>query len=254
MPSNANKLGKPYLNGKRCNAMFNGNKIWKDEKQHNFAGGALAIYLRAGNKETNPVSFLDHSGNNNTGTLGGTFSSALWTNQDFIKFTKASNQNIITGVNLNSLSNLTFEIYVKINQSALTGTPGVIGVDGTGSGGAGCGFIVRHSTSRIEAWFAGQSNHLQIAYSAINFNDFNHFVLTYDNVSREQKIYLNGELRGTKTGTGSLTVANRMVHMMSFLSSVSSYAIDGDFKYGGIWNRVLTQQEISNNYEEVKKL
>jgi alpha-L-fucosidase len=208
------------------------------------ASSGLAGYWKF--NETSGTTAADSSGNNNTGTVSG----ATWTTggknggalsfdgiNDFVSVNNSSSLSltqftVAMWVNLTNLpaANSYYALAVKgadmaENYELLVGYPNAGGIH----------FPVKWTDGNR----SGDSSSTQLAAG-----NWNHVVLTYDGASA--KVYINSVLDTTKTynktplaNTGQLIIGNE--------SAMSRY-LKGKLDEVRIYNRALSQQEITNLY------
>ena len=109
---------------------------------------------------------------------------------------------------------------------------------------------LRYETGNIiQAWLgkAGSSASVHIDSSTVLLGDWHHIVFTYDNESKQAKLFLDNILQGTDIySNGDATVSNTICLGSSYggYSPLNAGILD-EFGY---WNRTLDDIEISNLY------
>jgi len=92
-------------------------------------------------------------------------------------------------------------------------------------------------------------SNLDIASGAMSNNNWNYVVATIDRGTPQHKIYINGTQSGsTSTGntTGSLTTTVPLIIGMNSTSTANQW--DGQIANAQIYNRTLSQAEITQNF------
>lgn len=215
----------------------NGPKIVSDR---------LVLCLDAGNRKSYPssgTSWSDLSGNGNNGTLtnGPTFTGSFGGN---IIFDGANDTADISTIDLRT--SFTYECWV--NMSVLNGFSFL----GQGSTSANNGLHI-WNTSDTSLRFGMYANDTDVNSLTSSTNTWYHYVFTYNHSSPYTKnIYRNGvkqittEIQGQSqyTGTGTLRIG-------ATFGSGGSYA-NGRFAMARIYNRILADTEILQNYNSNK--
>jgi hypothetical protein len=92
-----------------------------------------------------------------------------------------------------------------------------------------------------------------ISNEAVVSNLWNNFTITFNQPNLEYKLYVNGILQQNLVSSSSLsnnnTNATQIGRLIGPDTAISpDYLFDGDIDDLGIWNRALSQQEITNLY------
>ena len=113
------------------------------------------------------------------------------------------------------------------------------------------------NSNRYGLWLGfGSSNYFAEVSATLNNDTFYHLVGSWDQSSGQVKMYLNGALTGTiNTGqtsaislnTGHITVGADY-HGLS-----NSYALNGKVYIGRIYDSILTDQQVKDNFNILKK-
>jgi len=101
------------------------------------------------------------------------------------------------------------------------------------------------NTTQAGIWVGGSWITLATS-SAIPYNTWSHVVFTY-NQSRA-RIYINGVLTGSGTNTSSIDTNNNPFIIGARNSTYRSRDFNGSIDEVGIWNRALTQDEVTQLY------
>jgi len=96
------------------------------------------------------------------------------------------------------------------------------------------------NTGRVVLGFWG--NELESSM-IINDTDWHHYAFTYDSVTKEQRIYIDGTLDATRTSTSDLLATGDILIGQIFI--YGSY-FNGHLEELRFWDYNLTQQEITN--------
>lgn len=204
----------------------------------------------------------DVSGNGNNGTVNG----ATLTTDRFGNINSAYNfngtTNYISVMNNSSLNpnSITISGWINSNSNAIDTQNGARGIVTKWNqiqdcGGDGANFNVQLSyfdNVNVFALATSQNNQITNALKSstdvIGLNTWKHFVFTHEPLSG-QKLYINGILISSNTVVGSLcaTTNNLYFGADKFNAEFWRY-FSGKLDDIGIWNRVLTQEEITNLY------
>ena len=221
-------------------ATFGGSNIVTD---------GLVLWLDAANRKSYPgsgTSWLDLSGNNNTGTLtnGPTFSSA---NNGSIMFDGVDD--FVQLSNPTFTNQMTAEIFIKIDTSNII-EPTVASY-----------VLGRESAYRMIAsptafsWVCATTNNgWYTAGTAIGVvmpinNIWNHFVGTYDGT--KNSLYVNGNLAVTGSAISGNILA---ISNLQLMNSSAGNIVDckGTLSVSSLYNRALSAQEVQQNYDALK--
>ena len=112
------------------------------------------------------------------------------------------------------------------------------------------------NSNRYGLWLGfGTSSYVAMVNGTLNNDTVYHLVGTWERVSGTVKIYLNGELTGTiNTGQTSAVVLNtgKITVGVDYHGLSSSYGLNGQVYVGKVYNRVITSEEIKQNYNAYK--
>ena len=204
----------------------------------------LVFAVDAGNVKSYPGSgtvWYDLSGNGNNGTLvnGPTFDSD---NRGSIDF-DGSDDYVDLGYNENLLSDSkTNEAWV--NASSFINWRGIISNFPSWGTGFGLQIGIREN---IAATVSGQ--YLKTSW-APSLNTWYHIVATHNSSDNSNKLYVNGILESTLTRNVSY-VENAVTRIGCFYNT-PSLLFAGKIPIVQIYNRALTPQEITQNYNALK--
>jgi hypothetical protein len=215
----------------------------------------LVLYLDAGNTRSylgSGTIWTDVSGNNNSGSLtnGPTFSNE---NGGSIVFDGVDDYVAVGNPSsLNISSQITLSAWV--NLPLYSGSFVDIIAKGLSFGGSDASYylgIINDGRFSFEIVGAGRVRRSILLSAAITstFNDrWIHFMGTYNGTL--QNLYVNGDLRGTNTYSAldiDITTGNVNVG-----GTPSARRITGKIAQVSIYNRVLTPQEILQNYNATR--
>ena len=210
----------------------------------NVIDNGLVLSLDAGNVKSYPGSgtiWYDKSGNDNNGTLtnGPTFSGGSIVfdgTNDYVDTTfKASisigNGNPFTISAFFKTGNMTQQMLVACPDSPRFYIE-----------------VFNRSGVLVSHWGIGNNNNSSTSTAIININQIYNYVTTYDgNIA---KGYLNGVLTDTDT-IGSQSYNTNFLQIGKYLNFLPLY-LSGSMYTTQIYNRVLTAQEVLQNYNATK--
>jgi hypothetical protein len=210
----------------------------------------LVLWLDAANRKSYPgsgTSWLDLSGNNNTGTLtnGPTFSSA---NNGSIVFDGVDDYVQLS--NPTFTNQMTAEIFIKIDTSNIIEPTVASYVLGRESA-----YRMIASTTGFSWVCATTNNGWYTAGTAIGIempinNIWNHFVGTYDGT--KNSLYVNGSLIVTGSAiSGNIPLPGSTLQLMN---STAANVVDckGTLAVTRMYNKALSAQEVRQNYDALK--
>jgi len=157
-----------------------------------------------------------------------------------------------SGINLGpiSLSSHTKMIWFNLDDSS-----GIMPVFG-GNGFNPSKFTLIHiEDGELQYVFDdGNTSFDQIVTTSIATNTYNHAAITYDAAysSNNASLYLNGNLVGTATKSGGLQVMGDTDEAIGFFAEVTETIFNGTVDDARIYNRALTDAEISDIYNATK--
>ncbi|MCE2840284.1 MAG: hypothetical protein LW729_02725 [Bacteroidetes bacterium] len=181
----------------------------------------------------------DGSGNGNHGTVtGATLTTDRFGNQN-AAYSYSNSRISINSTNLPlGNSNRSFSLWFQASQAPQSSN--VMLFYGSTQSNQGCGLSVTPTSFVFISWI---NNDIHFPFTSLQTNVWNKLVAVYE--SNVSKLYLNG------------------VHLQSIYSGVNRNTVSGPLHFGfdggsqyffgklddiGIWNRALTQQEITNLY------
>ena len=201
----------------------------------------------------------DESGNG----LNGTNNSAQltsdrnnMTNHAFMFNGTSSHIVVSNSTQLNFQNNNSFTLSYWVNASSLSNSQiSVILSKQTGAGLSQDGFnssieVSNSSNFRISNGSSSASYALGTAINIIQINNWNHIVQVYNGF--EGFIYLNGVLISNTNGNAIIgdNIADLLIGKPNWVAGNAKY-FHGKLDDIGIWNRALTQQEITDLYNAV---
>jgi len=204
----------------------------------------------------------DESGNGNHGTVyGATLTTDRFGNQNGAYLSNSNSTNSITGSCSNFPSgNSPRTISIWYNASGL-GSGCCKGLFGYGGGGCGRGLILNFENQDVGAGKFEIQGHCQAFRQVMNYplpaNNFWHNVLISYDANSILRFYFNGQLSYTSTPVSLNTNVNsKIFNLIGQVSpdgnspyfDVNWTPFNGKLDDIGIWNRALTQQEITNLY------
>jgi hypothetical protein len=212
----------------------------------------LKLYLDAGNTSSYPGTgtvWTDISGNGNNGTLvnGGTGLSYNSANGGNIVFDGTNDY--IKPPNSTTLQSNNFTLSSWVNVSTLGINQYFIDTSSSSFLGYGYSYRIK-SDNKIRFWAYDSTNALDTTITVLA-NSWYNIVATYNNTSKTQTIYVNGNLSVTNTHTNTFNLST-----ISYLQIGKSQLLDGPLngKISNvqIYNRDLSATEILQNYNALK--
>ena len=215
----------------------------------------LALYLDAANTRSylgtgTTWSDLSRSGFTGTLTNGPIFDS---TNRGSILFDGTND--LIEIPNTTSLSTFTISIWFKMTGPGSTGGPANIiynSLFGINSGGRRILVATSASTGTEEGRILvqmGGSNYFSAAATATVTNQWNNVVYTWQ--ANTATIYING-ISETPQSNSSVTFPNANLYLGAYNNPITAYAMKGNISQCLIYNRVLSVNEVLQNYNTTK--
>ena len=110
------------------------------------------------------------------------------------------------------------------------------------------------NTSRYGLWLGfGSSSHVAMVDGSFSNNTTYHLAASWDQSSGVVKIYLNGVLKSTQsTGQTSAVSLNEAKVVVGADYHSLSYGLNGKVYVGKVYNKVLTDAEVTQNYRAYK--
>jgi hypothetical protein len=215
----------------------------------NIVTNGLVLYLDASNTKSyvsgsttwNDVS---RSGNNGTLTNGPTFNSG---NGGSIVF-DGSNQYIKPPNSTTlQLTNFTLSSWVRINVQNIDQYI----IDTSTNGGSGFGYSYRIKADNKIRFWAYDANNALDSTTTISPNIWYNILVTYNNTSKIQSIYINGVFNVSNIHTNTFVVST-VTNLQIGGSLVLGGYINGNIAQTSIYNRNLSASEVSQNYNATK--
>jgi hypothetical protein len=215
----------------------------------NIVTNGLVLYLDASNTKSyvsgsttwNDVS---RSGNNGTLTNGPTFNSS---NGGSIVF-DGSNQYIKPPNSTTlQLTNFTLSSWVRINVQNINQYI----IDTSTNGGSGFGYSYRIKADNKIRFWAYDANNALDSTTTISPNIWYNILVTYNNTSKIQSIYINGVFNVSNTHTNTFVVST-VTNLQIGGSLVLGGYINGNIAQTSIYNRNLSASEVLQNYNAIK--
>ena len=216
----------------------------------------LVGYWDAANVKSYPGSgtiWRDLSGNGNHGTLS-TGSIGTVSGSGVMVFTSASADYINCGNNstLNIINSISVESWIKIANTPLTSA--VILSKGNVDGGVSTiQYNLHLNTSRsIKFQISdGSSGNTITTTDVVSLNTWTHVVAVLDIDNTMSYVYINGNLSKNQSSLSSLggTAINLYIGQDKY---TNRYFFNGEISNVKIYNRALSQSEITQNYNAMK--
>ena len=209
----------------------------------------LVLNLDAGNKSSYPGSgttWFDLTSNNNNGVLtnGPTFDSA---NGGSIVFDGVDDYVKPPAASLFQFTDFTLASWVKTD---VLNTRQFI-VDTSNSVSNGFGYSYRIKTdNKIRFWAYDARNFLDTITTVTN-NIWYYIVVTYNNTTKLQSIYINGVLDISNTHTRAFVVSN-LNPLRIASSQIFGASLNGNIATVRFYNRDLSSTEVLQNYNVQK--
>jgi hypothetical protein len=202
--------------------------------------GLVALYDAA--RYGSGTTWTDLTGNGNDLTLTGspTYSSS---NGGYITFDGSTQKATKTSfVGFVSNPDYTFAVWVKLANASQSGGADypIIWLGGTGTDTVatvdtkGMNFCSMH--------YADDQTFTQLTLTTYAWY---YATITYNSVTKIASLYVNGTLVGTATHSGALNIATQTLYVGG---GASSYYFNGSVATAQIYSRILTTQEIRQNY------
>lgn len=214
----------------------------------------LVLYLDAGVTTSYPgtgTTWTDVNGlgtiNNGTLINGPTFSSA---NSGSIVFDGTNDY-----VQVNNTTTASFTLGCWISTTATgQGNPGSQAYEGSGIiwsdvGGVGNDFVLA-MTGNVIAWFTGNPDSSINDTSPINTGAWFYLTATKNGTSGIKSLYVNGILKTSGSCNANVLNANPKINIGG--NTLDNRYFNGKISQVGIYNKVLSQAEITQNYNALK--
>ena len=212
------------------------------------ARGLQALYVF---NEGGGTSFAEASGQHTSATIGnGSGTPACWTNGAFgpaVQLTSAIGYISCSNI-CDNLAN--FSVSLWFQNSISSGAPLVVGKLGTGGTASGQGWGVLQDATKIGIFtqLNGGSTFRELDVSvAVNNGKWHHGVFTVSNYV-PQNIYIDGVAVATTTlGSGTVNTTTNPANLTIGGDTHSDW-YSGNLDVIGIWNRILTPDEVQRLY------
>jgi hypothetical protein len=219
-----------YGNSTASGAANFSNTFTKDLEGTISTSGLVGNWLM---NESSGTTTADSSGTGNTGTLYGPARPTGLSFDGVDDYVNCGN-----GASLNITDVITLEAWVK--PTSLSETSAYIDKLGSGAGY----FIAVGVSGQIYFYVADILG--VTGSSLVSVENWQHIVATYDSLSPSDNwnVYVNGVLRSTQTHSGSIGTYSGSLR----IGKSANYQFTGSIDAVRIYNRALTQGEITNNY------
>ena len=209
----------------------------------------LVLYLDAANTRSYPGTGtvwtdLSRSGNNGTLTNGPTFNSG---NGGSIVFDGVNDYVKPPASTTLQLTNFTLSSWVKINVQNINQY--IIDTSTNASFGYGYSYRI-NSDNKIRFWSYDANNNLN-SNTIISPNIWYNILVTYNNTSKLQSIYINGVFDISNTHTNPFVVST-VTNLQIGGSSILGGYLNGNIAQSSIYNRALLSSEIQQNFNATK--
>ena len=214
----------------------------------------IQLYLDAGHNGSYPGlgnTWTDISGNGKIATLYNTptYSTA---NSGILTFAKASYEYAETTTNLGNMPKWSVETWVKLDSALVAGPNAIVTnvFDGVNKLNYVLGSVNVANTNTYAAFFDGAGWHLHPTGQALTLGVWYHLVGTYDGATLSH--YVNGAFSnslnyvGTPQSGGNTRIARRW----DDADNVTNNFVGGTIPIVRIYNRALTQTEITQNFNQ----
>ena len=149
-----------------------------------------------------------------------------------------------------NVNNITVSVWVYPRQYFWSGNPGTSDtVVLTRWENFDAAWRLWYSSSSVKGAISnGNSNITAVDDTSLNLNTWNHIVMSYD--SQNVKLYVNGVLKATATSTMIMNTSGASGISIGEAAQYNGYwhHTDGKIDDIGIWDRALTDQEITDLY------
>ena len=209
----------------------------------------LVLYLDAANTKSYVSGStiwndLSRSGNNGTLTNGPTFNSA---NGGSIVFDGSNDYVKPPSSSTLQLTNFTLSSWVRINVQNIQQF--IVDTSTSVSNGSGYSYRI-NSDNKIRFWAYDANNNLN-SNTIISPNIWYNILVTYNNTTKLQSIYINGVFDISNTHTNTFVVSN-LTNLQIGSSSILGGYLNGRISQTSIYNRDLSASEILQNYNATK--
>ena len=214
----------------------------------NIVTDGLVLTLDAGNRNSyagSGTNWYDLSGNGNNGTLtnGPTFNSS---NIGSIVFDGVDDYVKPPNSTTFQLTNFTFSSWVK---TTIADTNQFI-IDCSSNAALGFGYSYRITSSNTIRFWAYSAQYYLDSISTLSTNTWYNIVVSYDNSTSTQKIYINNVLDNSSM-VGSFTTSTPSYLQIGAAQLFGMYW-KGNISFIQMFSRTLSATEISQNYNAIK--
>ena len=197
---------------------------------------------------------IDSSGNGNNGTVNG----AILTSDRFGNANKAylfnGTDNYISTVNINIQNTASFAFWIEpylnaAGNNSFNYSASLIDQNQDAIGNSGFAIYYNNTSGNglyAQIGYSGNNNTSIITNINLTLNNWHHIVLTYTNGTG--KFYKDGALIYTQTGLTTISPTSNVLLFGKAPWASNANLYNGKLDDIGIWNRALTQQEISALY------
>jgi uncharacterized repeat protein (TIGR01451 family) len=220
----------------------------------------LSLYYDAnGSYNGSGQTITDLSGNNHDGTLGDNDTvntdDPIWIGEGEQYFTfDGSDDFLKTGLSSDFSSDISLETWFRRNSSNSTGGSqveerliSVLDLDNNSPGLLGLG--IQDKTIQVQS---EGDNSIVVNSNFIPNTEWQHVILTYNNSTNEGHIYINGVLHPFDSAAFTNTLGTPSSDKITIGSHYLSKYFQGDIALVRIYNKALTQEEVSYNYNSEK--
>jgi len=214
----------------------------------NIERDGLILYVDSRNQSSYPgdgTTLYDISGNNNDFTINGSMN---YNTTDGFTFVSGQTSKYFQQTNFPHPANtFTNEIFIKTSQ---TSNGGIMSYNKTNNDNANLIWISGDNSGNIRTHTNGTIKNIN---SNISNNEWRHFVQTVDKSSGVEKIYVDGVLIQTFTSNNSSIPTNGCLALGQDYDTTcggfnTNDAFGGFFPVFRLYNKVLTESEIIQNY------
>jgi hypothetical protein len=206
---------------------------------------------------------IDSSGNGNNGVAVGTsyIADKNGNPNSAISFTPTSHVNIPANLTLNNSKGLTFASWVNFNNIITSSGNGNTIVDFSDGNCVNCWsyrYYIVQDANKIHFGREGSSGGAGFRITAnktLSTNTWYYVVGTIDSLTGQARLYINGTLEGSaNANTNPISIStgatNSKIFGMATLAPNNGNQLNGKLDNIGIWNRALTQSEVTALYNQ----
>lgn len=214
----------------------------------NIVNDSLVLTLDAGNQNSyagSGTNWYDLSGNGNNGTLtnGPTFNSS---NIGSIVFDGVDDYVKPPNSTTFQLTNFTFSSWVK---TTIADTNQFI-IDCSSNAALGFGYSYRITSSNTIRFWAYSAQYYLDSISTLSTNTWYNIVVTYDNSTLTQKIYINNVL--DNSSMAGYFITSTPSYLQIGAAQLFGMYLKGNISFIQMFSRTLSATEISQNYNTIK--